>query len=684
MAGQRKLEVIISGDAKGLDRAIGSAQKSVGGLDTKVGGFSKNASLGLAAVGVGALAMGKSFVDAASESQKVTKQTEAVLKSMGNAAGVTAGDIANLSDRLSKQSGIDDELIQSGQNVLLTFGNVRNEVGKGNDVFNRASQAALDMSVALGTDLSSANIQLGKALNDPIKGLATLSRAGVSFTEQQKEQIRTMVASGDTLGAQKVILSELDKQFAGSAEAQATASDKLKVAWGNLQEQIGSALLPAFESIASMGSKVVGFFADLPDPVQSFATKAAVAGAAALTLGGSISFTVSHLRNMKENLGGLIPSFTNATGALSKFGTFGIAAGVAGLATLANSMHGASVDVEEFAKALASTDDATEQQLMGVIKTAAEWSSLGGVVEKVSDQNVVAGQRMVDLAAKAGITGPALKSLQDIVDSKRGADELGAASQGRYTAEIEKARLESDGLTASLEEVANQLRAQFDPLFGAQDAVLRLKEAQDAAAAATRDHGAGSAEAAAANRDAVQAALGYETQLFNLKHAVETGDVELSEAVGTLNRWAEQGWITGDAAGQAANEFGRMVREADRADGKNVTMTVTVLTNHVNRGIRSAEEKVLGSIPGRAAGGPVHAGQTYLVGEKGPELLHTGGASGTIVPNDELRSNPGSGGLQITVDARGAIGLSESEVERWIVRSINTAQQHGFRIKPVP
>jgi hypothetical protein len=63
-----------------------------------------------------------------------------------------------------------------------------------------------DMSVALGQDMSSSAIQLGKALNDPIKGVSALQRVGVSFTASQKEQIKTLVQSGRTMDAQKLIL----------------------------------------------------------------------------------------------------------------------------------------------------------------------------------------------------------------------------------------------------------------------------------------------------------------------------------------------------------------------------------------------------------------------------------------------------------------------------------------------
>ena len=89
-----------------------------------------------------------------------------------------------------KKTGIDDEAIQSGENLLLTFTNIRNEAGKGNDVFNQATETMTDMSVALGQDMKSRRRQLGKALNDPIKGITALSRVGVSVHRGPEETDR--------------------------------------------------------------------------------------------------------------------------------------------------------------------------------------------------------------------------------------------------------------------------------------------------------------------------------------------------------------------------------------------------------------------------------------------------------------------------------------------------------------
>lgn len=235
--------------------AFDSAKDNTKKLAAATDGASKRMSLFKVAAGAVAGSglikfLGQSIAEAR-ESQKVNAQTAAVLKSTGNAAKITAGQIGDLATKISLKTGIDDEQIQSSENMLLTFTNVRNEVGKGNDVFSQATQVVTDMSVALGQDSKNSAIQLGKALNDPIKGITALQRVGVTFTEQQRKQIETMVKSGHTLDAQKVILKELTKEFGGSAAAQATAGEKAKVAWKNVEEQVGTALLPVLDKLGT-------------------------------------------------------------------------------------------------------------------------------------------------------------------------------------------------------------------------------------------------------------------------------------------------------------------------------------------------------------------------------------------------------------------------------------------------
>jgi hypothetical protein len=245
------VKVVFVGDAKDLKRATDQAQGHLGRFGSAIGSFAKTAALGFGAAAVGLGVFAKGAFDAAMESQKIGKQTEAVIKSTGAAAGVTAKQVSDLAEAISRKTGVDDEAIQSGSNLLLTFTNLQNRVGDGNDIFNQATTLMVDMAAALGTDASGSAIQLGKALNDPIKGITALTRVGVSFTDEQKKQIKAMQEAGDITGAQKIILAELTKEFGGSAAAQATATDRMKVAFGNLQEEIGARLIPAVEAVST-------------------------------------------------------------------------------------------------------------------------------------------------------------------------------------------------------------------------------------------------------------------------------------------------------------------------------------------------------------------------------------------------------------------------------------------------
>ena len=194
--------------------------------------------------------MFKDFIVDAAESAKIGRLTNAVIASTKGVANVTAAAVDKLTQSLSNKTAVDDELIQNAANVLLTFTKVRNEVGKGNDIFNQGTKAALNMSAALGTDLQGATMTIGKALNDPVRGITALTRAGIQFTQQQKDQIKAMVAAGDTLGAQKIILAELETQFGGAAEAAASPLERLKVVTENLGEKVGGFLLPYIERFA--------------------------------------------------------------------------------------------------------------------------------------------------------------------------------------------------------------------------------------------------------------------------------------------------------------------------------------------------------------------------------------------------------------------------------------------------
>jgi hypothetical protein len=241
------------------------------------------------------------------EAIRVGNLTNAVLKSTGGVARVTAQQIGDLANAQSVKLGVDDELIQSGENLLLTFTRVHNEAGKGNDIFNQATAAIDDMTAAMNNGeitsegLKASTIQVGKALNDPIKGMTALSKVGVTFTAQQKEQIENFVKSGNIMGAQKVILAELTTEFGGAGAAASDPAKKAEVAWKNFQEQIGGYVMPI---LARLGAFFTGVLLPvIQNRVIPFVQMAGAAFVAAFREG---DVTSSGFVGVLERLGGIL------------------------------------------------------------------------------------------------------------------------------------------------------------------------------------------------------------------------------------------------------------------------------------------------------------------------------------------------------------------------------------------
>jgi phage-related protein len=257
MAGPAILKIDIIADATKAAAALkdtGDAGQSAG---SKLGALGKAAASGLA---VGAVvAFGKASVTAAMESEQATARLDQIFRSMGDTTGKAAKAAEEYAGALSKKIGVDDDAIMAAQAQLATFSAVSDETARTSGVFDRATAAAADLAAAGFGSLDSNAVQLGKALQDPVKGIAALSRSGVTFTEDQKAMIAAMVEAGDVAGAQEVVLKAVEGQVKGTAAATATGADKMSVAFGETQEAVGDALLPVLEKLLPLLVKVAGF-----------------------------------------------------------------------------------------------------------------------------------------------------------------------------------------------------------------------------------------------------------------------------------------------------------------------------------------------------------------------------------------------------------------------------------------
>ena len=249
------LEVLVN--VKGQEKLSGLG----GGLQRTGANLTKFVTLPLLGIGAASTAM-------ALEAEKSGAKLEAAFKNMGKTSGKTLDQLEQQADDLGQLTVFDDEQIKEAQAALLSFGVVSGET------FDRSIQAAADYAAATGKDVVGATQALGKALADPEAGLARLTRAGVIFTDAQKEQVAALQASGDTLGAQEVILAAFEDRYRSTNEVlQSTSAGQAAQAFEDLQnagEEIGAAFLPVLASLAQGLSGVAKWFIALPEPMKGF------------------------------------------------------------------------------------------------------------------------------------------------------------------------------------------------------------------------------------------------------------------------------------------------------------------------------------------------------------------------------------------------------------------------------
>lgn len=314
----------------------------------------------LTAIGVGA-------VKAFSDSAQAMAQVEAGIKSTGGAAKLSADELAKMAEGLQDSSLFDDdEILKKVTANLLTFSDVQGKT------FAKAQEAILDLSTRMDQDLQSSAIQVGKALNDPIAGISSLSRVGVQFSEKQKDVIKQLVETGDKAGAQAMILQELNREFQGSAEAASKvgAGPLIQISnqLGNLLEDIGKIILEAIQPFIGYLGDVVRWFKDLDEPTKKWGVAIAAVFAAlgpALAIGGT-----------------LLTWFASVAAAIA--GAGGLTALLGSLAAIITGPVGLTVAISAAVYALWDWFSQTEEgaaalsELWGSIKEAAE--TIGGAI----------------------------------------------------------------------------------------------------------------------------------------------------------------------------------------------------------------------------------------------------------------------------------------------------------------
>ncbi len=241
---------------------MGALTRSLGGL-VAIGGIGGTLSLG---------AIFGKFISETKNAQMEQAQLAAVLKSTGMAAGFTRAELNAMAFDMAAMSTFTAGEINQAQTRLLSYSNIAHEM------FPRAMQAVIDTSIRMGMSVTQAAETVGRALDIPSEGLASLSRQGFRFTDEQKKMAKALEDTGRIAEAQGIVIEALESSYGGAAAA---ARNTLGGALQALQNQISDLMAGDDDSVRGLTQGVN----DLTYALSSEETKRAFADFGGMLLG---------------------------------------------------------------------------------------------------------------------------------------------------------------------------------------------------------------------------------------------------------------------------------------------------------------------------------------------------------------------------------------------------------------
>lgn len=602
----------IAGFTSGMDKAEREAQKRAKAIKGAFAGIGRTIAAGLAGIGVG---IGfKAVIDATIDAEKAFALLDNAVKQSGGAAGRTTGQLSDMAGELQRLTTFDDEAIMGAEQLLLRFRSIQGTN------FDGALKSTLDLSAALGIDLQSAAKLVGKALEDPVKGVNQLARSGVVLSEQQKELVKRLVETGDKAGAQRVILDELNRSVGNAAASLRNtlggALTGLKNAFGDLLEGKGGSVSAATqgindfadllnsEQVKTGASALVGTLFEM----ASLATNASLAVAKLLEQVGKLPFAAEQLSESGRLLGIVSEGFARIAGNWS--------------------------ETDELRKSLADVDAALNNSFLG--KPMKYWGKSEEDLKAIRE-GIVSELEKIKKAAAAPAAGGGTPAEPGAEGAKRTAKELADLARAQRE-EWERSRAE---FSQYLETIARE-----------QEALSLV----DGVFSDLADDGQKAADS-----------LGKMTD--ELLHVPEVDFGDVKEKATELSIFMEEAF----RGTQSALSDGLL--DAMNGSFKSIGANFKRLIDQIVADILAARiaEKIFGKDGtgggwldaglgilkgvfggGRAGGGHVAAGGLYEVNEGGTELLTVGSRdylmmgrqSGTVTPNHRL----GGGGFSSTVN----------------------------------
>lgn len=348
-------------------------------------------------------------------------------------------------------------------------------------------------------------------------------------------------------------------------------------------------------------------------------------------------------------------------------------------------------DLPELGRAISSMFDSFADGSDGAVKgirvlvftIGTTLVALGNTVEFLSkqwDRMSDSAERFTRLGAKIPVLGKLIEPFADlwgrlngsVQGSARAMEGAGLAAEGSSLHVYDLAKSAETAARAA-QKLSEQLHGLVSDQLSAAEAELQWQESIDAMTESFREHGRNinaDTEAGRANiktvLEAVRAAEQKREAAIELAggeqasaEAVQDANAKFREQIEQLKRTLKQAGLTDEQIRTLLGSYEALANAHDIE--KNITVTIRQRT--IGGRLMNANElarEFSSGVGGRATGGPVSAGRTYVVGEKGPELV-TFGANGYVHDASDSRrmmaGRPASGSVGRAASAAAAVQL---------------------------
>lgn len=643
------------------ERDLVLMQKRFEQVGSKMAGLGNKLTVGLTLPLAAFAAKG---IKEAQETAQAMGQVNAALTSMGPVAGRTSEQLEKAANAFEKSSLFEaDEILSKVTANLLTFGNISGQA------FDRAQQAAVNLSARLGQDLQSSAIQVGKALNDPIKGVTALQRVGVSFTAAQKKQIKALVDGGHAAQAQALILNELERQFGGAAQAAQDTDpwNKATDAFKQMAETVGTALLPIIPPLTDAIASIANAFSSLSPETQKWLVIAA-GGVAVL---GPLLSVLGNIVLVVSSLGPVVLTLTKAWTALQ---VAFAAVRVAALATLP-ALAPFLVPLGAIAVAVGA-----------VYLAWKNWDKITAIVGRmVSGVKTHLATLRTILAAVAHPIDTVSNAFKALYDKVVGhsyipdmVDEIGAQLERLDAVLVQPVTKAASKAAEAFRDLQQSTKTLLDRLFPEAAALNTFRSEMKILDQAMKAHIITVDQYAAAlqrlqteglSDEPISVATEGSGSLVPSDDTIIAGmqDVlgNLPQIIDRTKQWqAVVGQVAQDLADIGGDFLSRLVQGSVKL--KDLWKELAVYAIQFLTSPNSPFMSLFGGA--RANGGPVLANRPYLVGERGPEIFMPSGA-GRIVSNEDSQGMM-SGGRDVTFNVYANDADSFRRSERQINRDL--------------